>query len=386
MMKTKRILVEDVKHPKDRELEEAAQILREGGLVAFPTETVYGLGGNALDKHAARKIYSAKGRPSDNPLIVHISSIEELEPLVKEIPETAKILAEAYWPGPLTMVFPKSTAVPYETTGGLETVAVRMPSDPIAGKLIHLARVPIAAPSANTSGRPSPTAADHVWQDMEGKIDAVIDGGSVGIGLESTIVDVSGKMPVLLRPGAVTLEMLGRKLGQVNVDPAIFMPTGEGISPKAPGMKYKHYAPKGQLTLIQLTDETICGLYHQKSSLYRQISQIRKEKKLPQNLDAESIYMAVCADREALKKAETGARTGVICTDETCNIYQTSIKRSVGSRLDEESIAHNLYAVLREFDDLGIEFIYSESFSEKHLGIAIMNRLNKASGYHVLAV
>lgn len=385
-METKRILIEDIKNPKDQELEEAAQILRSGGLVAFPTETVYGLGGNALDENAARKIYSAKGRPSDNPLIVHISSMEELCPLVKEISETAKVLAEAYWPGPLTMVFNKSEIVPYETTGGLETVAIRMPSDPTARKLIHLAKVPIAAPSANTSGRPSPTTAEHVWQDLEGRIDAVIDGGSVGIGLESTIVDVSGKTPVVLRPGAVTLEMLSGQLGYIKVDRTIFMPMTEGTVPKAPGMKYKHYAPKGELTLIQLTDETVCDLYDKKSSLYRQVSDIREKNQVSPNLESENIYMALQADQEALKRAETGAKTGVICTDETADLYQTPIKRSIGSRFNEESIARNLYAVLREFDDLGIEYIYSESFPSEHLGIAIMNRLNKASGYHVLEV
>ena len=187
-METKMVKIQDTAEIRDEELAEAAQILRDGGLVAFPTETVYGLGANALNEEAAKKIYAAKGRPSDNPLIAHISCMEELEPLVKEIPEAGRKLAEAYWPGPLTMIFPKSSIVPYGTTGGLETVAVRMPSDPVANRLIHLAKVPVAAPSANTSGRPSPTTAQHVWQDMNGRIEMILDGGPVGIGVESTIV------------------------------------------------------------------------------------------------------------------------------------------------------------------------------------------------------
>jgi len=239
-METKRIIIEDRNHIKDEELKEAASILRSGGLVAFPTETVYGLGGNALDEDAARKIYAAKGRPSDNPLIAHVSCVEEVAPLVKEIPEAGRKLMEAFWPGPLTMIFPKSEKVPYGTTGGLDTVAIRMPDDPVANRLIALAGVPVAAPSANTSGRPSPTTADHVWQDMNGRIDMVIDGGAVGIGVESTIVDVSGETPAVLRPGAVTMEMLREVLGEVTIDPAILGPVAEGVHPKAPGMEYKH--------------------------------------------------------------------------------------------------------------------------------------------------
>lgn len=197
-METKLIKIQDTDNIKEEELEEAAGIIRNGGLVAFPTETVYGLGANALDEEAARKIYEAKGRPSDNPLIAHISREEEIFPLVKEVPEAAKKLMDAFWPGPMTLIFPKSGLVPYGTTGGLDTVAVRMPSDPVARKLIELSGVPIAAPSANTSGRPSPTTAEHVWQDMKGKIEMVVDGGAVGIGLESTIVDVTGEVPTIL--------------------------------------------------------------------------------------------------------------------------------------------------------------------------------------------
>ena len=351
-MNTKLIKIEDTKQIKDEELAEAAQILRDGGLVAFPTETVYGLGANALDEAAAKKIYAAKGRPSDNPLIAHISCLEELKPLVAYIPETGRKLAEAYWPGPLTMVFPKSDIVPYGTTGGLDTVAVRMPSDPVANRLIRLAAVPVAAPSANTSGRPSPTTAQHVWQDMEGKIEMILDGGPVGIGVESTIVDVSGDVPTLLRPGAITMEMLRETVGRVEIDPAIQAPPSADLRPKAPGMKYRHYAPHADLQLIEgETDKVV-----------------------------ETINALV------QEKLAEGKKVGVICTDETRDRFPLGEVRSVGARAKQETIAHNLFAVLREFDDLDGDCIYSESFSKDHLGQAIMNRLTKAAGYHVLKV
>lgn len=351
-MDTKLVKIEDTKQIKDEELAEAAQILRDGGLVAFPTETVYGLGANALDEAAAKKIYAAKGRPSDNPLIAHISCLEELKPLVAYIPEAGRKLAEAYWPGPLTMVFPKSDIVPYGTTGGLDTVAVRMPSDPVANRLIKLAGVPVAAPSANTSGRPSPTTAQHVWQDMEGKIEMILDGGPVGIGVESTIVDVSGDVPTLLRPGAITMEMLRETVGRVEIDPAIQAPPSADLRPKAPGMKYRHYAPHADLQLIEgETDKVV-----------ETINALVKEK------------------------LAEGKKVGVICTDETKDRFPQGEVRSVGLRAKEETIAHNLFAVLREFDDLDVDCIYSESFSKDHLGQAIMNRLTKAAGYHVLKV
>lgn len=349
-METKIIKINDTEKIRDEELMEAAEILRAGGLVAFPTETVYGLGANALDEQAARKIYAAKGRPSDNPLIAHISNIRELEPLVSEIPKAGRKLAEAFWPGPLTMVFPKSSIVPYGTTGGLDTVAIRMPSDPVANRLIALAGVPVAAPSANTSGRPSPTTAMHVWQDMNGKIEMIIDGGAVGIGVESTIVDVSDGAPVLLRPGAVTMEMLREVVGDVAVDPAIQGPPAEGLRPKAPGMKYRHYAPKASLTLVE----------------------------------GDAGAVAETINRLTRKGQAEGRRVGVICTEETKDRYCADILRSVGIRAHEETIAHNLFAVLREFDDQQVDEIYSESFSRDHLGQAIMNRLTKAAGYHVI--
>lgn len=349
-MNTKVIVIADKNHVKDEELLEAAQILRDGGLVAFPTETVYGLGANALNEEAAKKIYAAKGRPSDNPLIAHISSMDELPALVSEIPAAGRLLAEKFWPGPLTMIFPKSELVPYGTTGGLETVAVRMPSDPAANRLISLAGVPVAAPSANTSGRPSPTKAEHVVEDMNGKIEMIIDGGEVGIGVESTIVDVSGPVPTLLRPGAVTMEMLRDTLGNVEIDPAILGPMKADVKPKAPGMKYRHYAPKAEMILVEGSPEKV----------------------------AEYI------NRGVKKALEGGKRAGIICTEESRNRYRSGILQVIGSREHEETVAHNLFAVLREFDELNVDCIFSESFSENQLGQAIMNRLCKAAGYHIV--
>ena len=363
-METKRIIIEDRNHIKDEELKEAARILRSGGLVAFPTETVYGLGGNALDEDAARKIYAAKGRPSDNPLIAHVSCVEEVEPLVKEIPEAGRKLMEAFWPGPLTMIFPKSDKVPYGTTGGLDTVAIRMPDDPVANRLIALAGVPVAAPSANTSGRPSPTTADHVWQDMNGRIEMIIDGGPVGIGVESTIVDVSSAVPAVLRPGAITMEMLEAVLGDVSVDPAILGPLSADVRPKAPGMKYKHYAPKADLTLVEPED-------------------VDREN----GLDEKQLQAMIGKVRELSRgKIEAGCKVGVICTDESRHCYTDGAVRSIGERKSQASVAHNLYALLREFDDLGVDYIFSESFPKDHLGQAIMNRLSKAAGYKIVKV
>lgn len=388
-METKRIIIEDRNHIKDEELKEAARILHSGGLVAFPTETVYGLGGNALDEDAARKIYAAKGRPSDNPLIAHVSCVEEVEPLVKEIPEAGRKLMEAFWPGPLTMIFPKSEKVPYGTTGGLDTVAIRMPDDPVANRLIALAGVPVAAPSANTSGRPSPTTADHVWQDMNGRIDMIIDGGPVGIGVESTIVDVSSAVPAVLRPGAITMEMLEEVLGEVSVDPAILGPLSADVRPKAPGMKYKHYAPKADLTLVEP------GTGADRESGAEQVTGAEQKTGADWNtgaapetgLDETQLQAMIRKVRElSREKIEAGYKVGVICTDESRDCYTDGEVRSIGARKSQASVAHNLYALLREFDDLGVDYIFSESFPKDHLGQAIMNRLSKAAGYKIVKV
>ena len=332
-------------------IEEAGQIIRNGGLVAFPTETVYGLGGDGLNAASSGKIYAAKGRPSDNPLIIHIADLESLERIVSEVPKVAYSLAERYWPGPLTMIFKKSDCVPLETTGGLSTVAVRMPSNKIALTLIEAAGGYIAAPSANLSGRPSPTLAKYVIQDMDGRIDMILDGGEADIGLESTIIDLSGEAPVILRPGYITEEMLEEVVGQVETDRTIL----EGNSkqaPKAPGMKYRHYAPKGSLTIIEGPQESVTTFVNS------QLSINKKE----------------------------GKRTGVIATDETAGLYLADCVKSVGSRSDEEQIAKHLFRILREFDDEEIEVMYAESFECKGMGQAIMNRLLKAAGHQVIQV
>lgn len=351
-METEIIKIEDTEHIDEEKLQKAARLLRDGELVAFPTETVYGLGANALDETAARKIYQAKGRPSDNPLIAHIASMDGLNVLVSRVPEAAKKLADKFWPGPLTMVLPKNSNVPMGTTGGLSTVAVRMPSDPVACKLIELAGVPIAAPSANTSGRPSPTLAEHVYQDMQGRIAMIVDGGAVGIGVESTIVDVTGPVPVILRPGAITQEMLIEVLGEVEIDPSVLGMIRTDMRPKAPGMMYRHYAPKAELVLVE----------GQRDKVAAEINRLTGDR------------------------ISQGFRVGIICTDETMDRYKNGEIRSIGTRSHEETIAHNLYALLREFDDIGVDYIYSESFEGDHLGQAIMNRLLKAAGYHRIYV
>lgn len=344
----------------DDDLKEAAEILSRGGLVAFPTETVYGLGANGLDEQASAKIYAAKGRPSDNPLIAHIAKKSDLRQLVREIPEPGRKLMDAYWPGPLTLIFNKSDLVPRTTTGGLDTVAVRMPDDAIANRLIDLAGVPIAAPSANTSGRPSPTRADHVLQDMNGRIEMIVDGGPVGIGVESTIVDVTGNVPMLLRPGAVTVEMLSETVGKIEIDPAIAGPVQLDVRPKAPGMKYRHYAPKAGLTLVE--DKDWKGR-------------------------AVSVKVIETIKILSLESAVKGRKPGIICTDETKGLYPSEFAvRSLGQRNREETIARSLFAVLREFDSLEVDDIYSESFPSDNLGRAVMNRLTKAAGYHIVKV
>lgn len=356
-MQTK-VLTIDVSHIDPEKMGVAAALIRQGELVAFPTETVYGLGADALRPEASRKIYAAKGRPSDNPLIVHICKYEELLSIAREVPEQAKKLSEAFWPGPLTMVVWKNEKVPYETTGGMDTVAVRMPNHAVALKLIEESGCLIAAPSANTSGKPSPTEASHVALDMDGKIPVILDGGPVGIGIESTIVDLTEKQPMILRPGYITKEMLEEVLGEeVLIDPGILAmdvtdSDSSGQKPKAPGMKYKHYAPKADLVLVEGETEAV----------------IEKINEL--------VY----------KKQEKGLKVGIIATDETKERYQGDFVVSIGARADEDAIAQHLYKILREFDDLNVDAIYSESFATPRIGQAIMNRLLKAAGHQVLFV
>lgn len=327
-------------------IQEAGEVLRSGGLVAFPTETVYGLGADALKEEAALKTYAAKGRPSDNPLIVHIADYEELRKIAVNIPGETDILVAHFWPGPLTMIFDKREIVPYGTTGGLDTVAVRMPEDPVARELIRAAGGFVSAPSANTSGRPSPTTAEHVEEDLGGKIDMILDGGAVDIGLESTILDMTVNPPMILRPGAVTAEMLEEVIGEVSVDETLLGDESE-TAPKAPGMKYRHYAPKAKLVIVE-------------GDLREEILAIRQ--------------LAYEAGRK-------GCKIGIIATDETLPFYKYGIVKNIGTRENEKTIARNLYRVLREFDEENVETIYSESFAVQGMGKAIMNRLEKAAGH-----
>lgn len=329
-------------------VEKAGKILQKGGLVAFPTETVYGLGGDALNPESSRKIYAAKGRPSDNPLIIHICRWEDLPEIVKKIPESAKRLAAAFWPGPLTMILEKSDKVPRETTGGLDTVAVRMPDDETALSLIDAAGGYVAAPSANLSGRPSPTLAKYVQEDLGGRIEMILDGGQACIGLESTIVDLTEEVPVILRPGYITREMLSEVLGRVEVDKAI-LPEGSDIAPKAPGMKYRHYAPKAELTIIAGEENAVVNRINEL---------VRKAK-------------------------EKGLRSGVIATDKTAARYSADSVKNAGDREKEETAAKELYRILREFDEEEVDVIYSEAFAESGIGQALMNRLLKAAGHHI---
>ena len=349
-VKTKLIRM-DEQHIDAALIREAGDVIRAGGLVAFPTETVYGLGGDALNPSSSEKIYRAKGRPSDNPLIVHIADMEALGAIVREIPESALKLAERFWPGPLTMIFQKSDLVPHETTGGLNTVAVRMPVHRVAQELIRAAGGYVAAPSANRSGRPSPTVAKYVTEDMDGRIEMIIDGGDVEIGLESTIVDLTADQPTILRPGYITRQMLEQVLNTVEED-STMMRDDSGQTPKAPGMKYRHYAPKGDLTVVDGEAENVIAYIN------AQVHRLQDDNKI----------------------------TGVIATDASMSRYHADVCKSVGDRQDEDAVARELYRVLRELDDENVEIIYAEAFDASGFGQAIMNRLLKAAGHKVVHV
>lgn len=340
----------DPRHPDPERIEEAGRILRSGGLVAFPTETVYGLGGDGLNPKSSGKIYRAKGRPSDNPLIVHIARIQDLSKVAAQIPEAAFHLAEKFWPGPLTMIFPKTTIVPYETTGGLDSVAVRMPDHPVALALIRAAGGFVAAPSANRSGRPSPTLASHVAEDLGEEIDLILDGGMVGIGLESTIVDFTESPPVILRPGFISREMLAQDLENIRIDPGLDQKQEQKTPPKAPGMRYRHYAPKAPLTIVEGAADQVAK------------------------------YLNTLARQEE----QAGGRAGILACDETAGLYQSGLVKSIGSRSSDQTIARHLYQALREFDQERVTCIYSEAFDTPQMGQAIMNRLRKAAGHHVI--
>lgn len=341
----------DSSHIDEKIMEEAAEIIRSGGLVAFPTETVYGLGADALNARASERIYEAKGRPSDNPLIVHVAEFKALEQIAEDVPPEARILSDAFWPGPLTMIVRKNDRVPRETTGGMDTVAVRMPSHPVALELIRRSGGYIAAPSANTSGRPSPTLAEHVAEDMNGRIPMILDGGPVGIGIESTIIDLTEDIPMVLRPGYITPDMLREVIGEVRMDPGIIAADSDR-KPKAPGMKYKHYAPRADMILIDGDEERV----------------VEKINALAREAEA------------------SGKKAGIIATDETKGRYDRGEVVSIGARQDEDAIARHLYRILRQFDDMEVDVIYSESFATPRIGQAIMNRLLKAAGHQVITV
>ncbi len=335
-------------------IKDAGEIIRKGGLVAFPTETVYGLGGDGLNPEASKKIYAAKGRPSDNPLILHICDIKQLEDIAETDDVRIKKLAEKFWPGPLTMVLKKKDIVPKSTTGGLETVAVRMPNNKVALDLIRAANTPIAAPSANTSGRPSPTNGKRVAEDLDGKIDMILDAGSVEIGLESSIIDLTGEKACILRPGAVTKEMFEEVLGEIDVDRVVKDPSSvkEGYKPKAPGMKYRHYAPKAELKMFR-----------------------GEEKKVANEIN-----------KLAAEDEKCGLKVGIIASLETAKLYDFGEVVVIGPRNNDVEIARNLYEILREFDDKKADRIYSEVFEDGKLAKAIMNRFSKAASNNIIDI
>lgn len=327
-------------------IRQAAEIIKKGGLVGIPTETVYGLAGNALNGSVSQKIFAAKGRPSDNPLIVHIAKPEEVTPLVTEFPESAKKLAAAYWPGPLTMVLPKSELVPMETSGGLSTVAVRLPSHPVANRLIQACGCPLAAPSGNLSGRPSPTTAWHMLHDMDGRIDAILDGGPCGVGVESTVLTLAEGTPRLLRPGGVTVEMLENIIGPVQVDPAVLHKLAEGAKAASPGMKYKHYAPKARVILVKGSAQEYRAFVN--------------EKKAP--------------------------GVGALCYDEDKAFLQVPCV-PYGGENDSVSQARELFDALRALDEQKeINTVYARCPKPEGVGMAVYNRLIRAAGFEVISL
>lgn len=344
-METKKVVLER-KALESSVIEEAAEWIRRGELVAFPTETVYGLGADARNEAAIRKIFEVKGRPSDNPLILHIAELSELDELSREVSPKARALMEKFCPGPITFVVKRSDGVSDLVTAGLDSVAVRMPSDEIARTLIRAAGCPIAAPSANVSGRPSPTDAEAVWEDLNGKIPLILDGGRTEVGLESTVVDVTGETPVILRPGKITPEEIAKVWQGVSVEEA------SAEVPRSPGQKYRHYAPKAKMTVfVGRFDDVVQRI-------------LLEEAK---------------AELEDWK-------IGILCFDESRDRYRSHDVISLGSYFDKEAVSHNLYAALRQFDEWGVDVIFAETTDEKGLGLAIRNRMYKAAGGNVVEV
>ena len=329
---------------EDKEsIAQAADILRRGGLLAIPTETVYGLGANGLDENAVLHIFEAKGRPQDNPLILHIPDASWLTRYCEDVPETAYRLAERFWPGPLTMILKKKPCVPLRTTGGLETVGMRCPDHAVTRAIIEKAGVPVAAPSANTSGRPSCTTAEHVREDMWGKIDGIVDGGPCEVGVESTIIDLTVTPPQLLRPGGLPLESLIDALGEVTVDKAVTQKMNDGEKPRAPGMKYRHYAPKAPVTVVT------------------------------GGAKASARYLLTHA----------GEKSGIICFDEFTRLFDGHIVHPLGASDDKRAQAQHVFDALRTFDETNVGEIWAQCPDSKGLGLAIGNRLKKAAGFHV---
>lgn len=326
------------------EIDEAAQLLVENEVVAFPTETVYGLGGNADSDEAVMKIFAAKGRPSDNPLIIHVADKKQIERFVEDIPDNASMLMNAFWPGPLTIILKKRPGVLSEkATAGLSTIAVRMPDHPVALAVIKRCGLPIAAPSANTSGKPSPTSAKHVGDDLSGKIAGILDGGPTGVGLESTVIDCTEVIPVILRPGGITREQLVSVVGDVIVDPSL---ANEELKPKSPGMKYRHYAPDAPLHIVDGGRNYIQDL--------------------------------------VFHSQQEGLRVGVLTTEEHKLDYQADVVLACGNREQLDTVATSLYETLRAFNEEKIDIIYSEIFPDVGVGQAIMNRLLKAAGNKII--
>lgn len=344
-----RVLVLDENNIEMEKIIEVGNALREGKLVVIPTETVYGLGANALDERAVERIFIAKGRPGDNPLIVHIGEKKDLYSLVIEVPQVAERAMDKFWPGPITFILKKNPIIPDKTSGGLDSIGVRLPQNIIAREIIINSGVPIAAPSANISGRPSPTEVERCIEDLQGRVEYIVSGNESEIGLESTVLDCTVYPPCILRPGAITLDDLKEIDEKIFMDPALLYNNKE-FKPKAPGMKYRHYAPKAEMKII-------------KGSLERTIDKIIK-------LSEENLI--------------NGKKVGIIATDETVNLYNKGIVISLGSRKTPDQIGKNLFEALRTFDDLQVDLILSEAFEEKGIGIAIMNRLNKAAGYNII--
>jgi len=355
-VKPTRILRIDPSNPRIDYLIEAARVIKYGGLVIFPTETVYGLGADAMNSLAVRKIFEAKGRPLDNPLIVHISDINQLNILSDNVKEEVYQLAEKFWPGPLTVVLYRSERVPYEVCAGLETVAVRMPAHPVALKLIELSGTPIAAPSANPAGKPSPTSGEHVKRDMMGRVDVIIDSGETLYGVESTIIDITRDPPLLLRPGALPIEEIEKTIKKKIVIPEFARGLIEASEAIAPGMKYRHYAPSKPLQVIESSDYS--------------------------NLERYSLGVF----KHVKRLMDNGLKVVLLASSETTQYYHEVEILSLGSRKNLFEVARNLYKALRKIDELDIDIAVSEGFEEKGLGLTIMNRLRKASGYNIIRI